>query len=417
MTRRRYQSAPWGIVLATAALLAPALVALGGSSSGTMAATSCETGSPSEGPAPGSWSETESPAYERSGHTATLLEDGRVLVAGGTPGVRPPEAVPSTRAPAATPAEVYDPETGSWAPTAPMVEGRRDHAAVRLRDGRVLVSGGFTAKAAGVQYITESAEIYDPAANVWAPTDAMLARRARHTATLLPDGEVLVAGGLTKVLRLAAPFLATESVRSAELYDPSIGVWSRTGSMRFHRRHATTASLVSGGVFGKVLREGGAPWGAFGSDTAEVYDLGSRRWSFTGRMVVGRHSHDTVLLRSGRTLALGGSSGGGVASELYDPDTGNWCRTGDMNEPRLRPRATLLAEGRILVAGGSQGGPTAAAEIYDPATGGWTRTDDMGFPRVDHTVTALPDGRVLVVGGGEGRARGSAELFAPGAPG
>jgi uncharacterized repeat protein (TIGR01451 family) len=179
-------------------------------------------------PALGTWSPTASMSIVRGQHTATLLSDGRVLVSGGPEegGISPPP--PSS-------AEIYDPVLGTWSLTGPMSADHRLHTATLLPDGRVLVSGGFTF----VRVVSASAEIFDPALGTWSLTGSMSAERAQHTATLLPDGRVLVSGG-----RLA----------SAEIYDPALGTWSLTASMNTSRSRHTATLLPDG----RVLVSGGA---------------------------------------------------------------------------------------------------------------------------------------------------------------
>lgn len=393
------------LVLVTVAAL---IVGLGGTSS-TAATVDCPAAGPTEGPVPGSWKEAGSLIHPRSGHTATALRDGRVLIGGGSRFSSTAGGAPSTLAVPAAPAEVYDPETGGWTPTAPMLEGRRRHAAARLPDGRVLVTGGLsTLEGAQNRHVTETAEIYDPATNAWTPARPMTLPRAHHTATALPDDRILVTGGQAGVIRDDAPVvLDTFDTRSAEVYDPATGRWARTSFMRVTHQGTTTATMLPHGPFGTVLREGGDVL-----RFAERFDPEIGEWAHTGALRVPRHSHDTVRLPSGEALALGSFGAHGLTAERYDPEANAWCRTGDMHDRRLRPRAATLTGGRVLVAGGYDGGPLDTAERYDPAAGAWTRAGTMAVPRDRHTLTALTDGRALVVGG-TGEAAATAEVFDP----
>jgi large repetitive protein len=186
-------------------------------------------------PDAGTWSVTGSLANGRSSHTATLLPTGKVLVAGGY-----------NDGPLAS-AEIYDPDPakGTWATTGSLAEGRSEHTATRLRNGMVLVAGGYDAES-GI--FLSSAEIYDPdpAKGTWTTTGPLFTSRSQHTATLLPTGKVLVAGGLN---RLTSP----KWLASAELYDPDRATWSATASLNY-KRDAHTATLLANG---KVLATGG----------------------------------------------------------------------------------------------------------------------------------------------------------------
>src|SRR5689334_11861267 len=129
------------------------------------------------------WKPTGKLSTSRQGHTATRLQDGRVLIVGG-----------SGEEPALASAEVYDPSSNRWAKAASMSTPRLGHTATMLPDGRVLVVGG-----SGQGQALASAEVYDPSSESWAPAAAMSTPRERHTATLLPDGRVLVAGAGAEV--------------------------------------------------------------------------------------------------------------------------------------------------------------------------------------------------------------------------
>lgn len=189
-------------------------------------------------PARGTWMPAGRMAVARTEHTATLLADGRVLVAGGA---SPPGPDATTVAAGAT-AEIYDPNTNSWSPAGAMGVARFDHSATRLRDGRVLVVGG--ASSAEPYRFTQSAELFDPATAAWRPAAIPAAARGAHSATLLRDGRVVVAGGgpfLVEPMQTARP----DAVASVEVYDPSTDTWSPTRILNTARsRH--TATLLDG---------------------------------------------------------------------------------------------------------------------------------------------------------------------------
>ncbi len=372
-----------------------------------------------------SWIATGSMVTPREGHTATLLPDGKVLVAGGlnrTSG-RPNGSTLDGAILAS--AELYDPRSGTWSATGTMGTARENHTATLLPDGKVLVVGGFTVTSGNPNGTTlTSAQLYDPATGTWSATGSMSTARESHSATLLPDGRVLVVGGYTVTVSVDGGSTVMTSLASAELYDPASGRWTATGKLVYE---GGTATLLPDG---KVLVAGGN-WsgGSFGGGgyspaTAELYDPGSGTWTATGNMAAGRYSSTATLLPGRKVLVACGCDHAGRASELYDPTTGSWTATGTMVADHWRDTATmlpdgkvtatLLADGKVLVAGG--GTPTLpAAELYDPGTGSWAATAKMLAVRVDQTATLLPDGKVLVAGGeGPSGTLASAELYDPG---
>jgi hypothetical protein len=228
----------------------------------------------------------------RRGHTATLLPNGKVLVAGGT----------GQNGVAATTPELYDPAAGLFTRTGNMATPRSEHTATLLANGKVLILGGFDTTDPKAQAVTATSEIYDPITGGFTGTGSMTTARAGHTATLLIDGRVLIAGGVTN----AANGLA--AVSSAEVYDPTPGSFSPTGGM-----------------------------------------------------VQTRASHTATLLPNGNVLVTGGSES---TAELYEPSTGSFSTIGSMEIGRWGHTATLLLNGKVLVAGGGARPPLATAELY-----------------------------------------------------
>jgi len=314
---------------------------------------------------------TGSMTVSRAGNTATLLPDGRVLFAGGWDASGPQYDFLSS-------AELYDPKTGSFSPTGSMSRFRYDPTATLLRNGRVLVAGGDS----------DTAELYDPATGKFSQTGTMSASRHSATATLLPDGRVLIAGGGDG----CGPTGCT-SLASADIYDPATGQFSPTGSMA-KARYSHTATLLSDG---RVLIAGGSP-GPSGTTMAEaeVYDPATGKFSPVGPMSVAREDAAATILKDGRVLiAAGQSDSSGLASvELFDPATGSFTSTGSLWNNHASPTATSLQDGRVLVEGFA-----IYAELYDPASGKFTQIPTVIQSRISDTATLLADGRVLIAGG------------------
>jgi Galactose oxidase, central domain/Kelch motif len=340
--------------------------------------------------APFQWAFTGSLNTAREYQAATLLSDGRVLVAGGGAPSAGDFPLPRIKT-----AELYNPATGTWTFTGSLNDARLLQTQTLLPNGKVLAAGGWPEGTS-----TGTAELYDPATGTWTFTGDLNVRRAAHTATLLLDGRVLAVGG-------------SHSIQSAELYDPATGHWTLTGSPNVSRFGYHTATLLPDG---RVLVVGGR----YNVATAELYDPATGTFTVTGSLHAGRSDHTATLLPNGKVLVAGGLNRGlGVlaSAELYDPATGNWTPTGSLNVARWRCyQAILLSDGRVLMAGG-QGGHSfnsslTSAELYDPATGTWAVTGSLNTSRSLHTTTLLSNGNVLVAGGNNhGSVIASAELF------
>jgi hypothetical protein len=295
----------------------------------------------------------------RNDHTATLLPNGKVLVAGGFP--------------TGTSAELYDPATDTWTVTGSLRVAHAGHTATLLPNGKVLVAGAR--QSGGAFQASASTELYDPATGTWTMTSPMKHARVFSTATLLPNGKVLVVGGGT----------------GSELYDPASGTWTDTASPS---TGGTPPTLL---LNGKVLAGG------------ELYDPATGTWTSTG--APSRSYYTATLLLNGKVLAAGGNRT--FTAELYDPESGTWSPSGSLTWDRDYCRATLLRNGQVLVTGGYQqetDTPVASGEVYDPTTGTWTEMP-MNEPHFSHTATLLSNGKVLVAGGFPGLS--STELYEP----
>jgi N-acetylneuraminic acid mutarotase len=349
----------------------------------------------------------------RAEHTATLLPDGKVLVAGGVADSQEHTVLAS--------AELYDPMTDKWSATGSMTTPRSWHTATLLRNGKVLVAGGYCPGPTTPQCLSAvpagawdpdgavaTAELYDPGTQKWTATGRMITARANHTATLLADGKVLVAG--------AEHGMPDAILASSESYDPNTGKWTATGDM-ITARTQQMATLLPDGM---VLIAGGAgpvsPTAHGELTSAELYDPRSGKWTATGSMASARSNDPLTTLADGTVLKTGGVGPGDLmlaSCELYDPSTGTWSPTGSLAAARGQLTATLLADGRVLVAAGFDV-PVASAEVYDPATGTWGDAGNFGAATFEHAATLLRNGKVLVSGGllGDG-VSSSAELYEP----
>jgi hypothetical protein len=390
---------------------------------GALLASAGMVGSPAAAPveASGVCSPSSRMAQARYEHTATLLADGAVLVSGG-------EASDLKRLPRLlASAEIYDPGRDAWSGAGSMALARRGHTATVLADGRVLVVGGM-----GPGGVVAAAELYDPVARAWSPASGPSTPRHGHTATRLGDGRVLVAGGVAVDATDAAGPLA--SLGSAEVYDPGAsasgsGTWSAAGSMSRPRAFASATLLPDGRV---LVLGGTGPTGSLTS--ADLYDPGSPAngsgtWSVAGGLEGARGGHTATLLPDGRVFVAGGlnfffkadqpaaSVVGQEPVELFDWQSGRSSEIARLAEPPSGHTATLLPDGSVLIVGGThppQAGVSGRTILYDPPSESLRDVDRLKEARASHTATLLPNGKVLVVGGfGRGRTLNSVELYEP----
>jgi Galactose oxidase, central domain/Kelch motif len=322
-------------------------------------------------------------ATKRAAHTATLLQNGKVLIAGGYNDTD----VLAT-------AELFDPAAGTFTTTGVMTTARFSHTATLLPNGTVLVTGGSPnlgdLSGGNNSDDLSTAELFDPATGTFTATGAMSKPRSEHTATLLANGKVLLAGG------------AAGNV--AELFDPATGSFTATGDLIVGGRWGCTATLLSDGT---VLIAGGRDskgvFDAFPLHDAELFNPATGTFTATGGMTQFRYDHAATLLNNGQVLLTGGFNGTPVQdAEVFDPTTRSFSRTGIMKTPRAKHTATLLVGGNVLVAGGfsfDATGSFSSAEVFDPSTHLFMPTGPMRVARFLHTATRLKDSSVLVTGG------------------
>ncbi len=309
----------------------------------------------------------------RSGHSATLLPDGKVLIVGGMR--RNQDFYKSS--------ELYDPATGKFERSGDMTMAGVGQAAVLLPSGKVLIAGGWVGHGC-----TDSAELYDPATRRFSTIAKMTAPRGRPSATPLADGDVLITGG--------GDHDSPGGISSAELFHSATLSFQAIGPMH-SARIAHTATLL---MDGRVLIVGGR--GENLAAVAELYDPKTRTFSETGRLITARYKHTAGLLPDGRVLIAGGSderdwNGKLSSTEIYDPAAGKFSAAAAMNDARFKlPETSVVFNGgRLMIAGGSR-----EVETYDPVSGRFkTAAGQMHDARHFMSETKLKDGSVLLAGG------------------
>jgi hypothetical protein len=321
----------------------------------------------------------------RAKHTATLLYDGSVLIAGGL----------GSDGSVLASAELFDPHTLKFTKTGSMAEARAGHSAVRLVNGTVLIIGGGGPKGA-----LGTCEIYDPAARKFLPTASLHNPRVGATATRLQDNRVLVVGG---------DGLDGQSMADAEIYN-------RNATFTFVAAMSTPRSFHSATLLPHefVLITGGT--GSTGTSealgSAELYAAEVNRFLPLPNMSVARNRHAAVALPDGNILIVGGSSGrsrqGTSTSEIFDVEHRRFLESGAMNKPRFDlPDPVVISGGKVLVTGGSR-----IEEVYDPATKTFfAASGTLERSRWYQSATPLSDGNVLIAGGADEKTHPTAQAW------
>jgi hypothetical protein len=357
------------------------------------------------------WHYTASMSVERRMLTLTVLDENTVLAIGGA----------DAHSQSLAACEIYDPATASWTMTAPMATPRVRHTATKLADGRVVVIGGDMSGDGAVR-VTPSIEIYDPAAKRWSPGGNLLVARMNHTATLLPDGRILVVGGYN------GNFLA-----ECEIYDPATGSVTVTAPLLRGRMDHQSILLANGSVMMCGGRIGGTD-GLFLND-CEIYDPATATWRAADAMHQSRMAGYSLLRFSdGGVLAAGGRNSptsSAPGSEIYDPATMTWRSTDPMKLPCAWQGGVLLPFDQYLITGGiidanwadaNNINATPTCEWYDRFDGKWYFAPSLNQPRAEHEIAylhqtvnpALPTELILVAGGritGQGRYTSTCEYL------
>ena len=338
-------------------------------------------------------------AVNRYSHEATLLGDGRVLVAGGYTGIYYRDVVVPI---AVATVETYDLTTATWR-SAGSFDGLLEAgpglfpSIVRLADGKVLAIGIIEEG----EWVDGSTGVVESDGDSWIKLPPTPLLRGRPEMAMLGDGRVLHAIGVSLGGQSGS---LPESEKVVEIYDPATGLWQQAASMNEILERQAVVLLDDG----RVLVTGGRDDDFEGSSRTEIYDPEADEWSLTGSMHVPQSYPVAVVLSDGRVQVTGVStlnSGPPVpTAEIYDPAEGAWSPTGTMAHVRMLHTLTLLPDGRVIAAGGQNPfGEThsthSTTEIFDPRTSSWSPGPDLAEPRFNHSATLLPDERVFLVGG------------------
>jgi hypothetical protein len=329
----------------------------------------------------GAFTPTGAMTTARSWHTATLLNNGQVLIAGGV----------TNSFSATASAELYDPTRGTFSPTGNMTAPRAAHTAILLPDGRVLIAGGSSSLGENVPYLTTT-EVYDPSTGTFTATSDMLHGHECGQAHVLNNGRVLLSGGSSVHL---------VPVGDAQLYDPTAGFFGAAGT---YATVPPNSGTFCAGRASTLLADGRVLI-VWEDDLAEIYDPETGSFTQTGKPLGPSYNlglATATLLMDGKVLVAGGDDGSSnyKSTQLFDVPTGSFTPGGSMSAGSDGPSATLLPNGTVLIAGGDgPQGPTDVTDVYDPVSGIFRAGPKMVASRAIHTATLLNDGRVLIAGG------------------
>lgn len=312
-------------------------------------------------------------------HTATLLNNGKVLITGGRNSENVLDSV-----------KLYDPENGEISTVSNLLEPRYEHTATLLNNGTVLIAGGRNANNS-----LDSTEIYDVTTSTFTLGNTLTDNRSNHTATLLSNGKVLIAGGYS-FTTASDGVVSSNFLSSAEFYDSN-----STFSMNQTRSQHTVTLLTNN----NLLIAGGKDDTGFIS-SAEIFDTGTNTFTLTSlSMNQGRGNHTATLLLNGKVLITGGIgfSADLSSAEIYDSSTDNFSYLSNQNSmetSRGLHTATLMYNGKVLIAGGSS--TSSNSELYDPSSDSFSSINSLKISTQFHTATILSNGKVMIAAGIEG---------------
>jgi MYXO-CTERM domain-containing protein len=349
------------------------------------------------------WVDGGTLVYPRNAHVAVRLADGKVLVAGGYIAIGTSSYTDV--------AEIFDPDTATWAATDSMTRPRAHFGGVVFPAGALAGQALF---AAGDDQLEASADLYDPVSGTWSATAPMKKPRDGGLLVLLADGTALAAGGCSAYSSTCDTLEA-----SAEVYDPALDTWTLTATpMHNARTQFSMTALPSGGAVAIGGCKGYSPGFICNtsSSTADLYDPVTRGWT-ASPMGASMQNHAATLLCTdvacpgvdpavGAVLVSAGTSNGTFSHQtlLFDPATSAFTATGATLFDHDDSDMAVAPSGKALYAGswGTQqdfSAITKQVELYDPALGAWAATTPMATPHGNESVTALADGRVLIAGG------------------
>jgi Kelch motif len=327
------------------------------------------------------WTVVQELMQPRSAHTATVLDNGQILIVGGSFDGIPHHGMASC--------ELFNPNTLEMRPAAPLRKARAHHQAVKLPNGKVLVSGGAGPGGVGGGFYLRSSELYDPATGTWTEVADMNVPAANHCLVLLDSG---------KVLRVCGPSLSGFGTATCELYDPAANKWTLTGSTGAAAHSRAVAKLSDG----RVLTAGGYPF----NDAVEIYDPAAGTWSLAGLLSHPVSGPSAAQLNDGRVLIMGGNYWAGThrhfnSVHVYDVAAGTVSPGPSMPTARAIFPVVKLPSGDVLAISGSSSNAnystTEACDLFTGATGQWQSAPALNVSRETEAVVA--GGRVFAIGG------------------
>jgi N-acetylneuraminic acid mutarotase len=321
----------------------------------------------------GSWKFISSLNIPRANHSSTVLPNGNILVTGSTGS---PNFLSSC--------EIYDTLLKTWRYTKPMKTGRSQHKAILLKNGKVLVVGGF---------MLRSCELFDPITETWVFTDSLITKRAFYlTVSLLNDGNVLVTGGHA----YSDDFRYSMILNNCEIYNAGMGIWRTTDTLKIARTLHTATVLLDG----RVLVAGGYGNNQKFLNSCEIYDPTTGEWAFVDSLNIARRGHSATLLPNGKVLVAGGRNDPYSwlrSCEVYDPQSNTWTLVDSMIFPREGHSGILVLDSLILFSGG--GISSTTWELYNASSFTPLYLDLLPLYKIIHDIIQLPNDKVISIGG------------------
>ena len=330
----------------------------------------------------GKWSQSGSLSTPTGSPMSTVLTNGEVLVGGGV----------TANGTITNVAELYNPKTQEFVPTASMNFDTVGATMTLLKSGNVLVAGGYSNNGEMSQ-----AEIYNPTSATWTTVGSLVSPTAYGQAVLLNNGDVMIMGGVDS---------KNQPLSTVEMFNSKTLKFNLVNSMKLPRVYFMAATFNSN----EVLAAGGMTVGGKITDTAEVYDVSKNSWSYTSNMTQPHYLGQAILLKSGNVLVLGDS----VSGDIYNSASNRWSQTAGGANILVSASAVLLNDGDVLVVGGSNLGQSlSTTEVYNPSLNSWSNAGSIIDPRMDSTIDLLHDGSVIAIGGITENTSGESSSFSP----